>query len=187
MRHPTFITGVVIAFIFALAGTAAFTSLKLLLLPSVLLKWLIACLAALYVVYLIAASGERTGRLATPTLWLAGTAALWLLAPGLTLYFIGHLGMVWLIRSLYFHTGVLPALLDLGLCALSLLATVATIHHSHSIFLTIWSFFLTQALFVAIPSLIKKRRGEPADNPEFHFNRALHTAEAAVRRMHRSN
>ncbi len=187
MRQPTFIKGVIVAFVFAIVGATAFTGLKFVVLPSVSLKLVVATLAAVYVLYLIGASDEKTGRLATPTLWLAGAVAVWLLIPGLTLYCIAHLGMVWLIRSLYFHTSVLPALLDLGLCAFGWLAAIATAEHSHSIFLTVWSFFLIQALFVAIPPLIRTRPSESVDNHEFRFNRALHTAEAAVRRMHTTN
>jgi hypothetical protein len=184
MKRPTFLQGVVVAFVFALAGAAAYTTLGFLLNPAVLVKLLIATFAGLYVLYLLAVIRAKTGRLAVPALWLAGAVAAWLLVPGLTLFFITHLGMVWLIRSIYFHSSVLPALLDLGLCGLSLLAAIATARHSHSIFLTIWSCFLIQALFVAIPSLIKTRRVERGDTPEQRFNRALHSAEAAVRRMH---
>jgi hypothetical protein len=97
---------------------------------------------------------------------------------------VSHLGIVWIIRALYFHSSVLPALLDLGLCALAGLAAIATARHSHSMFLTIWSFFLVQALFVAIPPLINTRRIEPADHSQQRFKRALRTAEDAVRRMH---
>jgi hypothetical protein len=184
MKRPTFIQGAVVAFVFALAGAAAFTTLKLLLGSGFLLKFLISVLGGFYVLYLLSRSNEKTGRLTIPALWLSGAIAAWLFLPGLALFVITHLGMVWLIRSLYFHTSVLPALLDLGLCALSLVAAIATAQHSHSIFLTIWSFFLLQALFVAIPSLIKTHRAEPAEQSEQRFKRALRTAEAAVRRMH---
>lgn len=184
MKRPTFIRGAVVAFVFALAGAAAFTSLKLLLGPLVVLKLIIAALAGAYTLYLVAASGEKTGRLTAPVFWLAGAIAAWSFLPGLTLYIFAHLGMVWLMRSLYFHTSVLPALIDLGLCTLGLLGALATARHTHSIFLTIWSFFLVQALFVAIPTLTKTTPAARTDNAELRFKRALHTAEAAVRRLH---
>ena len=113
-----------------------------------------------------------------------GAITAWLLLPAITLYAITHITMVWLIRSLYFHSSVLPALIDFGLCGFSLLAAVATPLYTHSIFLTIWSFFLLQALFVAIPNVIKTRQTQPNDQSEQRFKRALHTAEAAVRRIH---
>lgn len=184
MKRPSFINGVIVAFVFALAGAAAFSSLKLLLGSGIVLKLLISGLGGIYVLYLLSRSNEKTGRLTIPVLWLTGAISAWFLLPEITLFAISHIMMMWLIRSLYFHSSVLPALLDFGLCGLSLLAAIATALHSHSMFLTIWSFFLLQALFVAIPSLTNIRQGEPSDQCEQRFKRALHTAEAAVRRIH---
>ena len=184
MKRPTFGHGVVVAFVFALVGAVTFSSLTLLLSPAVLLKALITVLGGLYVATLLARSKAKTGRITTVALWLGSALGVWIFVPGLTLFLIAHLTMVWLIRSLNFHTSVLSALLDLALCALSGLAAIAVARHSHSIFLTVWSLFLIQALFVAIPSLAKTRRHPPTDNPEFRFKRALRSAEAAIRRMH---
>ena len=184
MIRPTFIPGAVLAFVFALAGAVAFSALKFRFVSGTLVKLLITAFAGVYVLYLHAVSGEKTGRLTVPALWLACAIATWVFVPGLSLFLVSHLGIVWLIRALYFHSSVLPALLDLGLFALGALAAIATARHSHSMFLTIWSFFLVQALFVAIPSLIKTRRAERANQPEQRFKRALRTAEDAVRRLH---
>ena len=184
MKRPTFIQGIVIAFVFALIGAAAFSALTLIYASSFIVKLLITCFSALYIVYLLARSAERTGRLTIPALWIAGAISAWIFLPGLALFLLAHVGMVWLIRSLYFHSSVLPALLDLGLCALSVIAVFATALHSHSVFLSVWSFFLVQALFVAIPVVIKTKRDERTDITDQHFKRALRTAEAAVRRMH---
>ncbi len=184
MKRPTFTQGVVVAFVFAVAGAVAFTTLKLILGSWFVLKMLTSVLSGFYVLYLLSRSREKTGRLTISTLTLIGGIATWVFVPELVLFLIAHLGMVWLIRSLYYHSSVLPALLDLGLCGISLLAAFATAQHSHSIFLTIWSFFLLQALFVAIPSLINTRSTDSQDQSEQRFKRALRTAEAAVRRIH---
>ncbi len=184
MKRPTFFQGVVIAFVFALIGAAAFSALQLIYASSFVVKLLITCFGALYVIYLLARSAERTGRLTIPALWIAGALTAWIVLPELTLFLLAHVGMVWLVRSLYFHSSVLPALLDLGLCALAVIAAIATALHSHSVFLSVWSFFLVQALFVAIPAVIKAKREVSADTTDQHFKRALRTAEAAVRRIH---
>jgi hypothetical protein len=184
MKRPTFIKGVAVAFVLAIAGAVSFVGLKLIFSPGLLVKALIAGLAGIYVLYLLAASGAKSGRVATPALWLAGAVTAWLFVPGLALYLAAHVGMVWLIRSAYFHTSVLPALIDLLLCAIAALAAIVTARHSHSLFLTIWAFFLCQALFVAIPSLLGARSTNREDDPALRFNRALRTAEAAVRRLH---
>ena len=126
MKRSTFLQGIVIAFVFALIGAATFSALTLVYASSFIVKLLITCFSALYVVYLLARSAERTGRLTIPALWIAGAISAWIFVPGLTLFLLAHVGMVWVIRSLYFHSSVLPALLDLGLCALSVIAAIAT-------------------------------------------------------------
>ncbi len=184
MKRPTFINGVIVALAFALAGAAVFSSLTLLLGAGIVLKILVSGLGGGYTLYLLSRSNERTGRLIIPALWLIGTTTAWLLLPEITLFAITHITMLWLTRSLYFHSSVLPAVIDFGLCGFSLLAAVATALYTHSVFLTIWSFFLLQALFVAIPNVIQARQTEPNDQSDRRFKRALHIAEAAVRRLH---
>ena len=122
MKHPTFLQGIVIALGFALSGAAIFSTLTLVYASSFILKALITGFAGLYVIYLLARSEERTGRVTVPVLWLAGAMLTWLLSPGLMAFLIAHVAAVWLIRSLYYHSSVLPALLDLALCALSVVA-----------------------------------------------------------------
>ena len=184
MKRPTFIQGVVIALGFALTGAAVFSSLTLIYTSSFVLKTLITGFAGLYVVYLLARSEERTGRVTVPVLWMAGAVLTWLLSPGIMPFLVVHVIAVWLIRSLYFHSSLLPALLDLTLCALSVVAAVATARHTHSVLLSVWSLFLVQALFVLIPEVVRSARVERDASLDEGFDRALRTAEAAVRRIH---
>ena len=92
---------------------------------------------------------------------------------------------IWLVRSLYFYSGVLPALMDLGLSALSISASVWAITRSGSVFLAIWTFFLVQALFVTIPPTVqgksKPERNSAAENE--NFTRARRQADAALRQL----
>ena len=187
MKHPTFLQGIVIALGFALSGAAIFSTLTLVYASSFILKALITGFAGLYVIYLLARSEERTGRVTVPVLWLAGAMLTWLLSPGLMAFLIAHVAAVWLIRSLYYHSSVLPALLDLALCALSVVAAVAAARHTHSVLLSIWTLFLLQALFVLIPEVVRSNRVERAASLDEGFDRALRTAEAAVRRIHTVN
>jgi len=89
------------------------------------------------------------------------------------------------VRSLYFYSGVLPALMDLGVSTLSISATVWAISRSGSVFLATWCFFLVQALFVAIPPAIKSaqkaQRNTAADNE--NFERAKRNADQALRQL----
>ena len=106
-------------------------------------------------------------------------------APPLTLYLLIHVGAIWLVRSLYFYSGVVPALMDLGISALSVSAMAWAISRSGSVFLATWCFFLVQALFVAIPKRIGRRPGTGQDghDSEARFQHAYRAAEAAVRRL----
>ena len=94
-----------------------------------------------------------------------------------------QLGLVWLVRSLYFHSSLLAALADLGLVALGFAAAVWAASRSNSAALCLWAFFLVQALYVAIPQRTSGRDApDGADADRFaHAHRA---AEAAVRRMY---
>ena len=112
-------------------------------------------------------------------------AITWWVAPPLPLYLMVHVGTIWLVRSLYFYSGVMPALMDLGLGALSVSAAVWAITRSGSVFLATWCFFLVQALFVAIPPAVqrtaKPEQNTPADSE--NFERARRQADAALAQL----
>jgi hypothetical protein len=113
------------------------------------------------------------------------TAVTWWTAPPLPLYLLIHVAAIWLLRSLYFYSGVLPALMDLGISTLSVSAAVWAITRSGSMFLATWCFFLVQALFVAIPPRIKRvnkyRRDTPAESQPFET--ARRQADQALRQL----
>ena len=79
----------------------------------------------------------------------------------------------------------MPALIDLGLNALSISVAVWAITRSGSVFLATWCFFLLQALFVAIPPTMegktKPERNTAADRG--NFETARRQADAALRRL----
>ena len=67
----------------------------------------------------------------------------------------------------------------------SLTTVFSTFCLSGSLFLSIWSFFLVQALFVAIPTRLRQKAGDrgPARDSEDPFQRAHRAAEAALRKL----
>ena len=119
------------------------------------------------------------------TLWLVLAVAIWLMEVTPVLYVLVHVGAIWLIRSLYFYSSIVPALMDLGLNGLSAATAFWAISHTGSSFLAIWCFFLVQALFVAIPPALtpggKREPGKHLDTD--NFERARRRAEAAVRQL----
>lgn len=187
MKQPTFFEGVALALAASLAGSALYTALTTVLPSGWVLRGLIAGLGLVYVLYLLTRSRERVGRVTALTAWALAAGAAWFIEPPLGPYVLVHLGLIWLVRSLYFYSSVIPALADLGLNALGLAAAVWAATQSGSVFLSIWCFFLVQALFVAIPTQLRGKTGnrKPDDGGQDRFERAHRAAETALRRLPR--
>ena len=184
MRRPTFLHGIGLALVLACAGAALFASVSPFASAAALLRLIITGLGLAYVIYLLAASTVRTGRIATFVLWLIAAVAVAYLAPGLPAFLLAHVLLLWLVRSLYYRHGLLPALLDAGLSIGALVAAVWAAMSTGSLFLALWCFFLVQALFVAIPDRISTgRKSSPPIMAGDDFDKAYRSAEAAVRRL----
>ncbi len=151
MTQLSFLSGVAVAFILALTAGAAVFVLGPVIGISMLLQLLVSVLGCLYLVWLISSSRRRSGRFVALAFWGVFSVGTWLLAPTLSTYLLMHVAAIWLIRSLLIYSGVLPALLDLGLTAASAVAASWAFSRSGNVFLATWCFFLLQALFVAIP------------------------------------
>jgi hypothetical protein len=160
MKRPTFFEGVLVALVMSLVGSVLFTILSPLMGGEGVLRWLIAGMSLGYVVYLLKRSHEPVGRLTMVLGWTLLATVIGFFKLSLPVYLIVHLLGVWLIRSLYFYAGLLPALFDLGLSALSLATGFWAFFHSGSLFLSIWCLLLVQALFVAIPINIRSNATE---------------------------
>lgn len=182
MKRPSFFQGVVVAAAFAFFVSAMIATLTPFVGFSAVIRFVVPAIGLAYILYLLSRSNERVGRITTLTLWSALAAVTWWAAPPLPLYLLIHVGAMWLVRSLYFYSGVLPALLDLGLSALSIAAAVWAIRHTGSVFLATWCFFLVQALFVSIPPTVKPGTGsaktattgnEPFEHARRQADRAL--------------
>jgi hypothetical protein len=185
MKRPSFFHGVIVAAVLGFFASAIVATLVPFMGLGTVVRLLIPLLGLAYLLYLLNQSTERLGRVTTLTFWAAMTAVAWWVAPPLPLYLMIHVGAVWLVRSLYFYSGVLPALIDLGLNALSVSAAVWAITRSDSVFLATWCFFLVQALFVAIPPAVQRKakvnQNTLADSK--NFERAKRQADAALHQL----
>jgi hypothetical protein len=185
MTRPSFFHGVVVAAVVGFFASAIVASLTPFVGLGAVMRLLIPALGLAYLLYLFSRNAEKVGRVTTLTLWSAMAVAAWWLAPALPLYLLLHVGAVWLVRSLYFYTGFLPALMDLGISTLSVAATAWAISRSGSVFLATWCFFLVQALFVAIPPTIRSRESrqlsDVVDNESFEI--AKRQADRALRQL----
>ena len=185
MKRPGFFHGVIVAAVLGFFASAIVATLTPFVGLGTVVRLVIPLLGLAYLLYLLSRSAEKLGRVTTLTCWAAMTAIAWWLAPPLPLYLLIHVGAVWLIRSLYFYSGVLPALMDLGLGALSVSAAVWAISRSGSVFLATWCFFLVQALFVAIPPAVPRKAALKPNTPaeSRNFERAKRQADAALHQL----
>lgn len=183
MNAPTLLRGVGVALVLSLVGAAVFALVQHLAGPATAVRLVITLTAGGYLFWLVPTSGVRIGRVTTSAAWISVSLALWFLAPSLTLYLLGHVVALWLVRSLYFHSGVLPALADLGLAGLAVGAALWAAGQSGSVFLATWSFYLAQAFFVLIPQTSSPSESPATAESESNFNRSQRMAEAALRRI----
>lgn len=181
MSRPGFIEGALAAGLLALGGAVAVTVLSPWLGGAQALRLALTCVAAAYLAYLLSRSRERTGRIVVPCLWLAATAIGWATL-GLTAFVLLQTAMLWLVRALYHHGGALAALLDLALCAFALAAGAWAVG-TGSWLLTLWCFFLVQALFTWIPD--PRAAADAADTgiDDHGFEEARELARSALERL----
>jgi len=185
MKRPTFIHGVIVAAVLGFFASAIVATLTPFVGLGAVMRLVIPALALAYLLYLFSRSTERLGRVTALSAWAVLAALTWWVAPPLPLYLLTHVAAIWLLRSLYFYSGVVPALMDLGISTLSISATVWAITRSGSIFLATWCFFLVQALFVAIPPALAKKRTEQQSTPveSERFEAARRQADSALRQL----
>ncbi len=185
MKRPSFLNGACAAGCLALAASIALA----VALPAAgslpLYQFMVPALGLAYILYQMAHSDERTGRITTLSFWTLFAVTAWFAGPPPALYTLLHVGALWLIRSLYFYSSFVTSLLDLGLQLVALAAAVWAYSHTGSAFLAVWCFFLAQAMFGWIPPSLN-RRSDPAQarvhNME-DFERARRRAEGAARRL----
>jgi hypothetical protein len=185
-KLPSFWHGVGAALVLSLSGAALLGALTPMIGPISAFRAVIALLGLAYLLYLLGRSAERIGRVTTITLWLLATAVLWFVEPPLTAYVLAQVGMIWLVRCLYFYSSLLPALADLGLSVLGAAFAAWAASRSGSGLLALWCFFLAQAFFVALPAALDARaepRPGARDDDDVAFDRAHRAAEAALRRL----
>jgi hypothetical protein len=182
-KPPSVGSGLVAALALSTCGAALLAALSPWLGQAAALRAVLALAGFAYVAFTIAQSGERIGRVTTIACWLGTAAAASLADLPLAAYVLVHLGLVWLARSLYYCSGLLPALADLGVVLLGAAFAAWAALRSGSAWLGLWCFFLVQALHVAVPKSLARRGTPTADDTGQAFARAHRAAERAVRRL----
>jgi len=180
--RPSFGASLVAGLVLSVCGAAVLAALAPLVGFPTALRAVIALVALAYVLYLVGTSGERVGRVATLACWLVAALLAAVAGLPLSIYVLVHVGLVWLVRSLYYYSGVLPALADLILSVLGAVFAVWAAQRTGSVWLSLWCFFLVQSFHVLIPAALAGRDAR-RDDADDAFNRAQRTAEEAIRRL----
>jgi hypothetical protein len=168
-----------LAVLLSISGAAGHALLLPLLGPADAARLLLLGLGSGYLLALLLGSGRSAGQLLFGAGWLVLAAGLLAFDPPLSLWLLGMLLSIWLLRCLLRHPRPLAALLDATLCGAAALAALATLQSNHSLWLALWVFFLLQALHVFIPA---PGRADAAP-AEQRFDAARRAAEAALLRM----
>jgi len=180
-RRMSLTQGVIGAFVLSLCGAVVLTILGPFLGIGTVSRGVIALLGFAYVLYLVSRSGERVGRISTVACWVVCATVAWFAGLPFISFVLVHVGLLWLVRSLYYYSGLIPALIDFGLSLLGTAFAVWSAQRTGSFGLALWCFFLFLAFHALIPESI--RPGPTHPQHEDAFARAHRAAEAAVRRL----
>ncbi|NIB41624.1 hypothetical protein HBA55_18615 [Pseudomaricurvus alkylphenolicus] len=93
-----------------------------------------------------------------------------------------YLGPLWLARCLWFYPRLVSALTDSILQAASFVAALWALQYTGSVGLSLWTFFLCQALFVFIQQF-QHRSDKDSPDLESGFHRAHRSAQSALRAL----
>jgi|GEM_PF-243834 len=160
IKSPGIIKGIITAFVISLMVGAASLVLSGFIVQTTLFSFVLYAATLAYLITLLKNSSARIGRVVVISSWAAISVVCWLFEVPLIAQVLIQAGSIWLVRSLYFHASLFTALLDLGLVSVGLAASAWAMVNTGSLATSVWSFFLTQALFCWIPDLSRKQNND---------------------------
>lgn len=186
MNRLSFPEALALALLASLVGGLLFFALAPVFSAAFLLRVIVTAIGCANAIYLLSRSSRKVARLSAFTLWALLATNGFIFVDSLFGLIVLHCFMIWLLRSVYFRASPGAALLDLGLCALSLVVAIRVFGHTGSLALAIWCLFLIQALVAMIPADFKRR--STSDYPlqmqqSDRFDRAWRSAERALRKL----
>jgi hypothetical protein len=185
MKTPGIIDGVLVAIVISLYAAAASLILGAIVTHATLFNLVLCGSTLIYLIYLLKRSKAKVGRIVVIAGWAAASLGCWLLDIPLFTQVLIQAGIIWLVRSLYFHRSILTAALDFGLVSAGLAASAWAMVNTGSLGGALWSFFLLQALFCWIPDLARKQPGDiyHQQHDQSSFQSAHRVALDAVRKL----
>ena len=185
MKAPGIIDGIIVAIVISLGAGATSLVLGGFVAHATLFNLLLCSATLIYLVYLLRRSNARVGRVVVIAGWAFVSVACWFFDVPLFEQVFIQAGIIWLVRSLYFHASLLTAALDFGLVSAGLAASAWAMVNTGSISGALWSFFLVQALFCWLPNLAQQTSDDIYDGQydQSSFQTAHRVALDAVRKL----
>lgn len=179
MSGRDFASELAVALLFSVGGAIAWRLLPWRD-PLALLRAILTVLSSIYALWLLARAPRRAGRITAGAIALLLLSGSWLFVNSLPFFLLLQLGAIWGVRALCLYRSLSGALVDAGLCAVSLLLSTWALNMTGSVFAALWCFFLLQASHTLLPEACAKRRQDQCNEP---FERASRTAETALQRL----
>ncbi len=185
MKGPGILKGIVFAVIASLASGLLLKVLPLVLSSVTSSSLTIMGLSFAYLLFLQKHNDIRRGRVLIFSVWIVLGLTSWLLGLSLVEQILLNISFIWIVRSLYFHSSLTAALLDLVLVTMSAGAGVWAALQTSSPIVAVWCFFLCQSLFGAIPEFSQRSKTDShsPDASGGHFQAAHRVAQDAVRKL----
>ena len=183
MKKPTLLDGITLAMVISLGAAAVSLVLGGFIVSGLLFELLLYGATLTYLLYLLKRSNARIGRLLVISAWAAISLGSWFFDVALIQQVLIQAGLVWLVRSLYFHGSLFSAALDFGLVSAGLAASAWALINTGSLAAALWSFFLVQALFCWLPQLARQPSVSFENADASSFQSAHRIAEEAVRKL----
>lgn len=186
MKMPTLFDGVSAAALISLGAAAASLLLGGFIVYGLLFELLLYAGAFAYLLYLLKRSRARVGRIVVVTCWAATSLACWFFDVALLQQVLIQAGLIWLVRSLYFHDTIWSAALDFGLVSAGLASASWAFLNTGSLVAALWSFFLVQALFCWLPGQRAAQNDNAGSVTASSFQSAHRVAIEALRKLSQS-
>lgn len=185
MKMPAILDGITVAAVISLGAGTASLLLGGFIIYGLLSELLLYAATLTYLLYLLRRSRARVGRVLVIAGWASASLGCWFFDIALLQQVLIQAGIIWLVRSLYFHGSLFSAVLDFGLVSAGLAAAAWALLNTGSTVAALWSFFLVQALFCWLPQLARAQGDDVAADRTgaSQFQSAHRIAMAAVRKL----
>lgn len=182
MKKPNLLDGILAAILITVCTGSISLILSSFITDNTLFKILLSFSTLSYLIYLLKRSQTQIGWFVVIMTWGFINFGSWLMGLSLIEQVILQIGLIWLVRSLYFHSSILTGFLDLGLILTGLAGSIWAILNTNNEIIALWTFLLLQSLFTLIPNLRLSPANNKIDNTST-FQSSHRVALEAVRKL----